>query len=85
MSKYINAEELRKAMYNEVFEKDSKLQKWDSGCWIRYKLFVNVLDAMPGTDVVNVIKCKDCKYYDYKETINKIKVRFCSLDIRRIF
>ena len=52
--KYINAEDLRKAMYEETFEKDSEMQKWESGCWIRYKLFENVLDAMPSADVKEV-------------------------------
>lgn len=34
-------------MYHEAFETDSDMQKWDSGCWIRYKLFENALDNMP--------------------------------------
>jgi len=39
----INADELRHRMYEEVFEKDSEDQKWDSGCWIRYRLFEKIL------------------------------------------
>ena len=35
----IDADALGNRMYHESFEKDSDLQKWDSGCWIRYKLF----------------------------------------------
>ena len=35
----IDADALENRMYHESFEKDSDLQKWDSGCWIRYKLF----------------------------------------------
>ena len=54
MSKYINADDLRNAMYHEAFETDTKMQKWESGCWIRYKLFENVLNAMPSVDVVEV-------------------------------
>lgn len=38
---------LREAMYHEAFETDSDMQKWDSGCWIRYKMFENVLEAAP--------------------------------------
>ena len=41
-------------MYEEAFEKDSDMQKWDSGCWIRYKLFENCLEAVPAADVVEV-------------------------------
>jgi hypothetical protein len=43
----IDADALRTAMYHEAFEKDSDMQKWDSGCWIRYKMFENVLENMP--------------------------------------
>ena len=60
MNKYINVNDLRNAMYQETFEKDSEMQKWESGCWIRYKLFENVLDAMPSADVAKVVMCKDC-------------------------
>lgn len=51
MGKKIDAEELYHRMYEEAFEKDSDLQKWDSGCWIRFKLFENVLKDMPEVDV----------------------------------
>ena len=54
MTKYINEETLRKLMYEEAFEKDSDMQKWDSGCWIRYKLFENCLEAVPAEDVAPV-------------------------------
>lgn len=52
----ISVDELRAAMYHEAFEEDSDLQKWEGGCWIRYKLFENVLDSiltidLPDTDV----------------------------------
>lgn len=42
----INKEELRDKMYHEAFEVDSDLQKWESGCWIRYKLFEKILDQV---------------------------------------
>ena len=38
---------LRRAMYHEAFETDSPMQKWDSGCWIRYKLFERMEEAAP--------------------------------------
>ena len=43
----IGAEALRKQMYHEAFETDSDMQKWDSGCWIRYKMFENALESAP--------------------------------------
>lgn len=51
MPRYKDADALRKAMYHEAFEKDSDEQRWDSGCWIRYKLFERVFDSVPTIDV----------------------------------
>lgn len=47
MADPIDRQELRKAMYHEAFETDSDEQRWDSGCWIRYKLFERILNSMP--------------------------------------
>ena len=46
----IDANDFGNRMYHEVFEKDSEDQKWDSGCWIRYKLFERVLASQPVID-----------------------------------
>ena len=54
MAEYIDKEKLRQAMFQEAFGKDSDLQRWDSGCWIRYKLFENVLEKTEAADVVPV-------------------------------
>ena len=54
-TKYIDADDFRTRMYEEAFEKDSQMQKWDSGCWIRYKLFENMIKAQPPADVVPVV------------------------------
>ena len=43
----IDADALRRAMYHEAMEKDSDEQKWDSGCWIRYKMFERIIEAQP--------------------------------------
>ena len=59
MSRYIDADALNDAMYHEAFETDSKMQKWDSGCWIRYKMFENAIANAPSIDIV---RCKECKY-----------------------
>ena len=47
MGRLIDADKLSADMYHEAFVKDSDMQKWDSGCWIRYKMFENVLKAQP--------------------------------------
>lgn len=43
----IDANELNRIMYHKAFETDSDMQKWDSGCWIRYKMFENSMKEMP--------------------------------------
>ena len=47
MGRPIDSQELRNAMYHEAFETDSDEQMWDSGCWIRYKMFERILNSMP--------------------------------------
>lgn len=58
MTKYIDREAFMQSMYHEAFEKDSDLQKWDGGCWIRYKLLENVMSATPPADVRPVVRGK---------------------------
>ena len=49
----IDADALSKAMYDEAFENDESynetnpMARWDSGLWIRYKMFENILDEAP--------------------------------------
>ena len=62
MSRYIDADEFRRVMYHEAFETDSDLQKWDSGCWIRYKMFENAIENFPTADAVPVVRCKECRH-----------------------
>ena len=51
----IDADALRENMYHEAFETDSEMQRWDSGCWIRYKMFENALNDAPAIDAVPVV------------------------------
>lgn len=51
MAKYIDADALRAKMYHDAFEEDSEEQKWDDGCWIRYKMFERNIDSMPAADI----------------------------------
>lgn len=50
----IDADEFSREMYHEAFETDSDLQKWDSGCWIRYKMFENAIENFPAVDAAPV-------------------------------
>jgi hypothetical protein len=43
----IDADALRAKMYHEAFETDTDMQRWDGGCWIRYKMFENAIDNAP--------------------------------------
>lgn len=43
----IDADALRAQMYHEAFETDTDMQRWDGGCWIRYKIFENAIDNAP--------------------------------------
>lgn len=47
MGRLIDADVLQDLMYHEAFEVDSDMQKWDGGCWIRYKVFENCLAKTP--------------------------------------
>lgn len=47
MARYIDADAFASRMYHEAFGKDSEYQKWDSGCWIQYRLFEEVLRGQP--------------------------------------
>jgi hypothetical protein len=43
----IDRDAFRKTMYHDAFETDSDLQKWESGCWIRYKMFERMVETAP--------------------------------------
>ena len=43
----IDADALSERMYHDAFEIDSDMQKWDSGCWIRYKMIERAIDDAP--------------------------------------
>ena len=60
----IDADALGNRLYHEVFEKDSEDQRWDSGCWMRYRLFEKVLREQPAIEQPEIIHCRDCKLRD---------------------
>ena len=43
----IDAKALEGVMYHEAFEVDSDMQRWDSGNWIRYRMFENAIHNAP--------------------------------------
>ena len=61
MARLIDADALEAKMYHEAFETDTDEQKWDSGCWIRYKMFERILAEQPTvleTDENGLIRCE---------------------------
>lgn len=53
--RYIDADELSSEMREAAMGKDNDPTKWVIGCWIRYKLFENVLAKIPTADVAPVV------------------------------
>lgn len=54
MSRLIEVDALDRAMYHKSFETDDGRQKWDSGLWIRYKIYEETRDETPTVDAVPV-------------------------------
>lgn len=59
----IDGDALGNRLYHEVFEKDSEDQRWDSGCWMRYRLFERVLREQPTIEQPEIIHCQDCGHW----------------------
>ena len=78
MAEYIDKEALRDLMYTEAFERDTGLQRWDSGLWIRYKLFENCLEAIPSVDAVEVVRCRDCVFGNMPCAMARYPDYFCA-------
>lgn len=68
MAKLIDADALNAEMYHKSFEVDDGRNVWNSGLWIRYKIFEEAIREAPTIDAVPVIRCKDCKYWENSST-----------------
>ena len=55
MVRLINAEALESVMYEKSFNTDDGRQRWDSGLWIRYKIFEEAIWEVPAVDAVPVV------------------------------
>ena len=60
----IDADALNETMYRKSFETDDGRQRWDSGLWIRYKVFEEAIDEALTIDTVPVVRCKDCVHFE---------------------
>ena len=72
----IDADVLDDAMYHEAFENDSSydernpMARWDSGLWIRYKMFENAIADAPTIEPkrgewIRAINDYDQAYHNY--------------------
>ena len=70
-SDLISRRALRDAMYHEAFETDTEMQRWDSGCWIRYRLFEKTIINLPSAErtgewevyAIGAYTCSCCNFY----------------------
>lgn len=67
MDDLISRKAMREAMYHEAMEKDSDEQKWDGGCWIRYKMFERVVESIPSEP--QWIPCESKLPEDYTDVL----------------
>ena len=65
----IDADALDREMYRKSFEVDDGRNVWNSGLWIRYKIFEEAIRDAPTVDAVPVIRCKDCKYWQLEHYV----------------
>ena len=63
MADLIDRQAFMKAMYHRAFETDGDTM-WQSGCWVRYRAIEQVVKEQQSVDAVEVVRCKDCKWYD---------------------
>lgn len=75
----IDPNELNNIMYHNAFEIDSDMQKWDSGCWIRYKMFENAMKEVQKVDVEPVRYAKWVKSSPLTDTE---KCSLCNYNIQ---
>ena len=87
----IDADALNERMYHDAFEADSDMQKWDSGCWIRYKMFERAIEDAPtikerkkgtweqikGRDGYIDFRCSACHKYRFHNGAMRKEYKFC--------
>lgn len=73
MQKLVDAYELEREMFRRCIYTDEEIKKgrakWDSGLWIRYKVFEDAITLAQRVDAVEVVRCKDCEYWDDMEKV----------------
>lgn len=71
MSKYIDADALRQELIlKQLYFRDNSDERFGMGCVIA------TLDNLPAADVVEVVRCKDCKHSVRYECKNDVCYKF---------
>ena len=65
----IDADALDREMYRKSFEVDDGRNVWNSGLWIRYKIYEEAVRDAPTIDAVPVIRCKDCVHFKQSKVL----------------
>lgn len=85
MARYIDADALADKIVNTL---KRRYYASDSHTYACFKTFIEILDEAPTADVVEVVRCSECKYKDdctrqmvHISTYNKVD--FCSYGERR--
>ena len=63
MDKYINLETTIAGIENVLRKRTDEK---DSFAYLAFKMFVELLKQAPTADVVEVVRCKDCKFYTFR-------------------
>ena len=69
MARYIDADKLIEHLKDNLREcgnPDVATQPRTYGCSLGLKGALSYAETLPTTDVVEVVRCKDCKYWKYK-------------------
>lgn len=66
MAEYIEREKLRKTLKEEmqILKETPGKDDWDKGLMQGIKESIMHLNIVPTADVVEVVRCKDCKWHD---------------------
>ena len=79
MSKYINAEELKSQIAKATEDEYSApLDEYIDGLRQKAEEIIDIIDEMPGADVVEVVRCKDCEFGIENGELCGRKVYLCS-------
>ena len=63
----IDADALEREMYRKSFEVDDGRQRWNSGLWIRYKIFEEAIGDAPTVEAEPVRKAHWIYHPDWEE------------------